>query len=678
MPDNPPPARWRCKRLDSDPENGFNDASSTTFKKDPVHSLVRETLQNCLDAKPEPENLSEAEKDLPVEVEYSLFEIDTANFPDVDRFRTILKACSDEADENEPDAKKFFIRASALMKRPKLKMLRISDRNTRGLQGADTDSRTGTWHRLVKMRGGANLSARAGGSFGIGKGAAFLVSPLRTVFYSSVARNNVPDSPPGYASHVGCAHLTTYRDETGAETTGFVFFTDNDRNMAIPGTCTFGEAGYARNECGTDLYIAGFDPGAHEFTVDTFVDRVRAEVLDNFLLTLKLGKLSFRLLVDGTERLRISKDNLAEEIGKLPVRRQGKRYEQAVSTTLDRAQTVRRFWDLTQGAGEKSEAIEDDKGAVVFPAGAFTFWMKKDESSSTEFRTSRSAGMTIGTLKHLSGSIGCLGFLTITDPDMDAQFRAMENPLHTEWDPQNRNSTDDIRKSRGLLDRLRGYLKDLIQKRFGPKIGTTIDELEGLGCSSSDDSGANDGYTSSMKLVALGENGALPTRSLLSGGIRAGGGLGNNPWTPGGGKKGRNKTNGTRNGGPAAGGGDKADGFRPDDFAEQPRVFARGGESAAQYRCSIKLPAGIKRNGTVRLYFNSVGETTASFELPVADFSIVHSAGNRISSTFTPGRNWVEFGHVGPGDEIAFDVRFSGISHYVYVNMALRTASRKE
>lgn len=681
MPDNLPPAdtivrtpaRWRCKRLDSDPENGFNDAGTETFKKDQIHSLVRETLQNCLDAKPEPKHLSAAEKDLPVEVEYSLFEIDTNAFPDADAYRAILKACLDAAGADAPEARKFFARAVAVMRRPKLRILRISDRNTRGLQGAETDDRAGTWHRLVKMRGGANLSARAGGSFGIGKGATFLVSPLRTVFYSSVARNDIPDSPPGFSSHVGCAHLTTYRDANGDETTGFVFYTDNERNMAVPGAYTFGEPGYVRDGCGTDLYIAGFDPKDHEYTPDSFVDRVRAEVLDNFLLTLKLGKLSFRLLVDGVEKLSISRDNLAGEIGKLPDRQPGKRYEPAISATLDRAQTVRKFWEMIQGEGETSEAISDEKtGKTVFPAGSFTYWMRKDESSSTTFRTSRSVGMTIGNLKNLSGSIGCLGFLTITDPDMDAEFRAMENPLHTEWDPANRNTTDDRKDSRRLLDLLKKYLRNLIQQRLGPKIGDTIDELEGFG-PSADSPDQTTAGGSGMELTGVGENRILETRSLLSGGIRTGGGLGNNPWSPGGGKKGTVKKDGTRKNGPAAGGGDEEDGFRPEDFAEQPRVFALGGQSAAKYRCSVKLPATLKKHGTVRLFFNSEGETTTSFELPVANCSVVHSPDNRVSVMSTSGKNWVEFGQVGPGDEITFDVCFSGISHYVYVNMALRT-----
>lgn len=63
-----------------------------------------------------------------------------------------------------------------------LNVLRISDFNTKGLEGADTGDYKSSWGRLVKCNGASNQNSTAGGSYGIGKSASFLCSDLRTVF----------------------------------------------------------------------------------------------------------------------------------------------------------------------------------------------------------------------------------------------------------------------------------------------------------------------------------------------------------------------------------------------------------------------------------------------------------------------------------------------------------------
>lgn len=157
--------------------NGINDPGITTFTADitgHVNSLVREVIQNSLDAV--------KDDDKPVVVEFNQFELSNVNFPEQTRFGNVLRECLEE-NKTESDVVKFFESAIRCFEAP-IKVLRISDFNTKGLEGAQTNDYKSSWGRLVKCNGASNQNSMAGGSYGIGKSASFLCSDLHTVFYS--------------------------------------------------------------------------------------------------------------------------------------------------------------------------------------------------------------------------------------------------------------------------------------------------------------------------------------------------------------------------------------------------------------------------------------------------------------------------------------------------------------
>ncbi|WP_198422782.1 hypothetical protein, partial [Stenotrophomonas maltophilia] len=78
----------------------------------------------------------------------------------------------------------FFTRAAALVEQKTLPVLLVEDYGTTGLRGPAVEG--SPFHALVKSSGVSQKNvADAGGSFGIGKNAAFAISSLRTVFYST-------------------------------------------------------------------------------------------------------------------------------------------------------------------------------------------------------------------------------------------------------------------------------------------------------------------------------------------------------------------------------------------------------------------------------------------------------------------------------------------------------------
>ncbi|MEG0051443.1 MAG: hypothetical protein RR712_04620 [Terrisporobacter sp.] len=66
--------------------SGINDTGIETFNDDPIHSLVKETIQNSLDERSS--NASE-----PVVVKFNLHEIDNNQFPYLDNLKNVLNSC---------------------------------------------------------------------------------------------------------------------------------------------------------------------------------------------------------------------------------------------------------------------------------------------------------------------------------------------------------------------------------------------------------------------------------------------------------------------------------------------------------------------------------------------------------------------------------------------------------
>lgn len=192
----------------------------------------------------------------------------------------------------------FFENAYALTQKKHMDILRISDYHTIGLEGSDTCKKGTDWSRLVKENGSSNKGQGSGGSFGIGKSAAFICSDLRTVFYSSLDRQ-------GHPSNFGVARLVSFEESTLGWTTGVGYYSEDERFVAIPELSTLDKK-HIRDASGTDIYILGVH---HEGDLLQVLIKV---VLLDFLVSIVKGKLE--VVVQGHT---IDKDFLATYITKL-------------------------------------------------------------------------------------------------------------------------------------------------------------------------------------------------------------------------------------------------------------------------------------------------------------------------------------------------------------------------
>ena len=258
------------------PRNGgidfVQDPSSAHFSDDPIPKLVREIIQNSLDAR-------ESGISDPIVVKFADTEVEP-ELIGASQLDKHLTACLDRAkSEKMPqDVRKVYEKARNALKKKRIRCLRITDSGTTGLSDSN-------WDALVTREGDVQKSSvGAGGSYGIGKNAVFNVSDAQTVFYSTRYVNGregrvekmqgkatlMSHQDPEPASDVPLVgtrrgggelqHIGFYRASNGDP-----FFT-----TAIPDF-------FRLDETGTGVFIMGFNPLSSDW-----VDAVTSAVIENF------------------------------------------------------------------------------------------------------------------------------------------------------------------------------------------------------------------------------------------------------------------------------------------------------------------------------------------------------------------------------------------------------------
>ena len=150
----------------------MQDSSSSHFNEAPIPNLVREVIQNSLDAKYD--GLEE-----PVRVAFTEIYISKSLIGGSELEKHIC-ACRDRAEaENRSAIAESYQKALDILDQSQIRCLKIQDTGTTGLKDK-------LWDSLVTQEGAVNKTGSiAGGNYGIGKNAVLNVSDLNTVFYST-------------------------------------------------------------------------------------------------------------------------------------------------------------------------------------------------------------------------------------------------------------------------------------------------------------------------------------------------------------------------------------------------------------------------------------------------------------------------------------------------------------
>ena len=240
---------WQFPANDPNEIEGPNDPGITHFMNDREESVIRETIQNSLDAQADPAR--------PVKVAFDHHKISTASFGAVDLARA-LRAAANSTHLNDDEYAAQFERGAKTLNRiggGSLGCLGIVDSNT---TGADDKPRhkgaPSKWEALTKGTGSnAKDQKDAAGSFGLGKFAAFAATNLRTVLYSVAYAS---DDGQLRRRFQGKTILVSHeRDGKRLRKTGY-FGKDDFR----PAKDTDVPRPFRLQHPGTALYIPGYEP----------------------------------------------------------------------------------------------------------------------------------------------------------------------------------------------------------------------------------------------------------------------------------------------------------------------------------------------------------------------------------------------------------------------------------
>jgi hypothetical protein len=385
--------RWHFPTADFGETDGLNDPLREYFEGDHERYIARESIQNSLDAR--------KDFNLPVKVRFELFHLQTENIPGLSQLTDIMKR-GKEFSKNQENSATFYGNAIELLKQTAVPVLKISDFNTTGLTG-DEDNDSGGWYKLICASGVNSMTGDGGGSFGIGKGAPFAASSLRTVYYSTLNED-------GNYSMQGKARLSSFKNSDGDKRRGAgLFGLDKDMKqvVAISDQSSLHEV-FGRSEQGTDIYIIGYQALEEDWTKSLL-----NSLLNNFWAAMYFGDLAVELYEDGNELHCVSTNSLGEYM-------------------LEYASEKGESHDFYRAVSEPTEV----RKAKLPGLKDVSLYIKVGENYPKSVQMMRKPRMVVYTINNYRVLPEPYAAVFICESEVGNRLlRQLEPPAHDKWDP---------------------------------------------------------------------------------------------------------------------------------------------------------------------------------------------------------------------------------------------------
>jgi hypothetical protein len=393
---------------------GPNDPIHQTYKGNPYYSIVREAIQNSLDVV--------NDNSSPVKVTFTYFDLDRINFPGFFQLEEHIKQSS-EFYKNNRDAKILFGSMLSYLngtekgkKKLKISCLKISDSNTKGMPYLKGDTES-PFYAFLRSKGvSIKMIGGAGGSFGFGKGAYFVLSPIKTVIVSSMDANNK-------VYFEGATWLTTHNNENGAKLTAYGFY-DNNIGEPVVTEDNIPEM-FVREEVGTNINIIGL-------WEDVDRDRLMVKsVLNNFWLAIHDKK----LIVTINDTV-ISRENLEQIIDEyFP-----NEYESGNASEIE-TWNPKPYYKAVKYTGANDQFKIFAEELEILGRVKLYVYLEKGLPNRTSFF--RKPKMVV--FKRTNRKInGYAAVFTCDDDNGNEILRQLENPAHNEWRKENHQTEGKI------------------------------------------------------------------------------------------------------------------------------------------------------------------------------------------------------------------------------------------
>lgn len=424
---------------------GINNGNIETYKNNPMLSLTKEELQNSTDNAA----LDENGKSKTVTVEFSDFEINPACDLLEFQYFKIRDVFTEEKRfwsaymENDKKVVEFFDNALNIIRKPTMRCMRISDFNTTGLTGVYSQ-KSSPWNNLVMNVGVSDKEGNKGGSFGIGKDAAFASSQLRMVFYSTLNEEGVKASE-------GVIKLPSYRIGD-KHYLGRGFFCRKDgMGLPIDEIKTLEPNLPPRNEVGMDKYIIGFKD---DIPSNELKDSIIVSSIDNFLYAFMFDKLIVKY---GNTTINSEHINELIEAYKKPEEaEEGKSYLDKL--TVEYYETIKN--------PDKVEYLS------LFEDNDVEIKVKLNPNGSRRAAVIRQSGMKVFDKDRLNGRVGFSATVVLNGNEVNKFFKKLENTEHTKWSLER---ADDEKVARDYYNKIFGTVRNIIAELHQEDLGDSTD-----------------------------------------------------------------------------------------------------------------------------------------------------------------------------------------------------------
>lgn len=428
-----------------------NDPSSAHFSDAPIPKLVRELIQNSLDAKHD--GIAG-----PVTVTFSERSV-KRGLIGAAALQRHLQSCLDRATKDDrSDMVEVYSNALSVIKQRNITCLKVQDTGTMGLNDA-------RWKALVVQEGAVSKSSGApGGSYGIGKNAILNVSDLQTVFYST----RLVEGRKGLVTKLqGKATLTGHPDPGGSDGDlqhiGFYSLREDGPIMGrdIPEF-------FKLDDTGTGVFVIGFNPHSSDW-----VDQVATAVIENFFYAVHRQNLTVEISPEDRNSVRIDHQTIDYLFERLkPINRNAVHYYRTVrDIQQDDVEVTMRFRNL----------------------GRLKVYLRFAEDAPRRIAHVNRNGMLItDSREQKTNPLAPRGrslwpdFVGVIVPDTDAGdlwLRRMENPSHDSLSSGQLRNENERREADSRLKQARRELGEFIERRAEiDRYGDTsnIDELAGI------------------------------------------------------------------------------------------------------------------------------------------------------------------------------------------------------
>ena len=411
---------------------GPNNAAEAHFADTPYPSLIRESIQNSLDVV--------RDKNQPVRMKFEFGKLRTKSFDNFYKLREHIKGAyklyGQKAKQYKTMLEKFDMTYN---NQNVIYYIKVSDYNTTGMDYKPDDS---PFYAFLRSLGyNVKTDDAAGGSYGFGHSAFFVMSPIHTILVSTMTED-------GKTFFEGAANLCThlYKGSDGVETKYMHYgYYDNQEGQRPASLQTDIPDRFYRNDPGTDIFVMGVD-GESDKVAKAYQEMTES-TLRHFWLAIYNKKLVVEIgdIVIDAETL----DGLMN---------------QYFSEELDKARSrdnynPRPYYEAVKNAGLSDQYVKIEKDLSILGNTCLYIWKNKDARDGIVHM--RNKCMYIFRARHYSSSYGYYGVLFFKDDKGGALLKELEDPAHKKWEFSKLGDKGSL-----IKDEINNFVSESLQSLF--------------------------------------------------------------------------------------------------------------------------------------------------------------------------------------------------------------------